>query len=72
MLFRSELVAWLGKSKLDTMMTMADEDKTREETKEKRHVKLKYQQTMTEGRADGRWYEGHLRSAWTTVKGKHK
>jgi hypothetical protein len=27
---------------------------------------------MTEGKADGRWYEGHLRSAWTTVKGKHK
>lgn len=67
-----ELVAWLGKSKLDTMMTMVDEDKTREETKEKRHVKLKYQKTMTEGRVDGRWYDGHLRSSWTTVKGKSK
>lgn len=65
-----ELVAWLGKSKLDTMMQMSDVDKAIKETKDKRHIKLKYQQTMIEGKADERWYEGNLRSAWTIVKGK--
>ena len=67
-----ELVAWLGKSKLDTMMKMSDDDKAVEETRDKRHVKLKYQQTMTEGKVDERWYDKHLRSSWTTVKGKSK
>lgn len=67
-----ELVAWLGKSKLDTMMKMSDDDKAVEETRDKRYVKLKYQQTMTEGKVDERWYDKHLRSSWTTVKGKSK
>ena len=67
-----ELVAWLGKSKIDTLMDVSDLHKTRAETKEKRHVKLKYQQTMVEGKVDDRWYDGHLRSSWTTVKGKSK
>ena len=67
-----ELVAWLGKSKLDTMLKMWDDDKTAKETRDKRHDKLRYQKTMVEGRVDDRWYEAHLRSAWTTVKGKNK
>ena len=67
-----ELVAWLGKSKIDTLMDVSDLHKTRAETKEKRHVKLKYQQTTTDKNLDDRWYDGHLRSAWTTVKGKSK
>ena len=67
-----ELVAWLGKSKLDTMMKMSDDDKAVEETRDKRYVKLRYQKTMIEGKADERWYDKHLRSSWTTVKGKNK
>ena len=66
-----ELVAWVGKSKLDTMLKMSDDDKTAKETRDKRHVKLRYRKTMIEGKLDDRWYEGHLRSAWTTVKGKN-
>ena len=67
-----ELVAWLGKSKLDTMMMMVDEDKVRKETQEKYHIKMKYQQTMAEGKVDARWYDAHLRSSWSTIKGKCK
>ncbi len=65
-----ELVAWLGKSKLDTLLMMVDENKVRKETQEKYHVKMKYQQTMTEGKMDTRWHEAQLRSAWSTIKGK--
>ena len=67
-----ELVAWLGKSKLDTMMKMSDDDRAVEETRDKRYVKLRYQKTMIEGKVDERWYDKHLRSSWTTVKGKNK
>ena len=67
-----ELVAWLGKSNLDTLMNISDLHKTKKESKERRAVQLKYQQTMLEGKADERWYDAHLRSAWSTVKGKSK
>lgn len=65
-----ELVAWLGRSNLDTLMNISDLHKTKKESKEKRAVQLKYQQTMFEGKADERWHNAHLRSSWSTVKGK--
>lgn len=65
-----ELVAWLGKSKLDTMLMMVDDDKVKKETREKYRIKIKYQQNMAEGKVDRRWYDGHQRNSWSTIKGK--
>lgn len=67
-----ELVAWLAKSKMDTFMSMVDDAKVRQETKEKYHTEMKYQQTMMEGKADERWHDKHSRSSWSTIKGKSK
>jgi hypothetical protein len=67
-----ELVAWLGKSKMDTLMNMVDSHITTKESRERKRDSNALARTDLQGKVYNATVVGHLRSSWSTVKGKSK
>lgn len=67
-----ELVAWLGKSKMDTLMNMVDSHITTKESRERKRDSNALARTDLQGKIYNSLFNKHMRRSWSTVKGKSK
>ena len=67
-----ELVAWLSRSKIDTLITMADSHKAVKESKERKKIERSYTAQVMSQFGEMDYAAATNRSSWLTVKGKRR